>query len=98
MKTKIAMTLLLGATLWIRTSGIVAQQTTDLAGIEGIVRDADTGAPVNGVLVAASLNARVITGADGRFAIEGISPGRNTVGASKRGYISRKLRFTLEPG
>lgn len=56
--------------------------------LRGLVVDADTRAPLAEVLVVTgSPEQRVTTGADGRFEVSGVSPGRQVVYVSLVGYV-----------
>lgn len=64
-----------------------AQQAEHRGEIEGVVRDAETGAPLAGASVtAAGLRQRATTGPDGSFHLTGIAPGTYTVAAERLGY------------
>ena len=56
-----------------------------VANLYGVVKDADTGQPIQGVMVTiAGLVA--YTNASGQYAFEGLAPGAYTVEFSKAGY------------
>ena len=67
--------------------------------IEGIVRDGNSGCPLttaNVVLVDTEHGA--VTGADGRFLLSAISPGKHPIVVSHVGYTSTSRELTLRAG
>jgi uncharacterized protein YfaS (alpha-2-macroglobulin family) len=68
-------------------------------GIDGTIRDGESGAPLAGVEVyLAGTDHRVLTGADGRFIIENVQPGIYTAVAELMGYGSGEDRIPIEAG
>jgi iron complex outermembrane receptor protein len=75
----------------------VAQQPEHRGEIEGVVRDAATGAPLAGAIVsAAGLRQRATTQADGSFHLRGIAPGTYTVAVERLGYGSALTQVTVD--
>ncbi|MEX2467086.1 MAG: TonB-dependent receptor [Gemmatimonadota bacterium] len=80
--------------------GSLGAQTPEHEGeIEGVVRDAASGAPLAGALVSV-LGARqaATTHGDGSFHIAGIGPGMHTVRVERLGYRTQTLEVSTDSG
>jgi pimeloyl-ACP methyl ester carboxylesterase len=67
------------------------------ASLSGIVREADTAAPVAGAAVSiGSMN--VTTGADGRFIVQGVSVGNLMVSVSAQRFVPYGKVLSIQPG
>lgn len=69
--------------------------------IQGTVTDSDTGKPVPGATVILqdwNRNLITTTDAEGRYAFNGVIPGRRSIAASKQNYFSTTKEFDIIPG
>jgi hypothetical protein len=65
--------------------------------LAGVVQDADTDAPIEGVtLVVAGIQG--LTGADGRFEIDSVPEGTQQVAATMAGYVPQTVDVEIQPG
>lgn len=77
---------------------LVALQTAP-ATITGVVRDADTMAPLAGAVVSLpDLERGVVTGPDGRYALPGVPPGPQHLAVHLVGYAERSLHAIVPRG
>jgi len=69
--------------------------------IQGTVTDSDTGKPVPGATVILqdwNRNLIATTDTEGRYAFDGVIPGRRSIAASKQNYFSTTKEFDITPG
>ena len=82
--------------------GIISceEDEIDLYGdMEGIVTNADTNEPIQGVLVTLDpTNTSKTTGSDGHFVFEELDPKEYTIQCSKTGFETNTKTATIEPG
>ena len=65
------------------------------AGVTGVVRDT-MGRALDGVeVVVAGINSHAVTGADGRFSLTGLHPGRGVLQVRRIGYRPTEIEITL---
>jgi len=70
---------------------------TTIGTLTGVVRDADTDAPIDGVtLVVAGIQGQ--TGSDGRFSIDSIPVGTQQVTATTAGYVGQTIEVQIRGG
>lgn len=75
-----------------------AGQAPTLGTVRGVVLDAETGAPLPGVLVAIREPAiEAVTGADGRFTLGGVPAGAHTLYVSLVGFVLARPRVEVGP-
>lgn len=66
--------------------------------VRGVVRDAETGAPLAGVVVrAVELGRSSLTNSDGIFTLDGLPSGSVTLAATRVGYAPAELRVEVGP-
>jgi len=78
---------------------LTPQPPPQVSGVAGIVRDADSGDPVPGVIVeAVGTNASAISEADGSFRISGLGAGKQVLRITGSGYKSKQVVFEVVEG
>ena len=74
-------------------------QSLDLGRIQGIVTNANTTEPIQGVNISLSPSgASAVTGSDGRYEFNNLEPGNYTVQGVKQGYESNTKNISITAG
>jgi prenyltransferase beta subunit len=86
--SEVPVDMIAGSIIDIGTVSLLPAQTTGI--INGTITDADTGLPLEGVVitVTGSYSGSVLTDVEGNFIINRVTPGSVTIDASKEGYYS----------
>jgi hypothetical protein len=79
------------AALLLEASLATAQQSRSTGRITGTVQDQSTRQPIGGAVVRVVGTAQgAVTGADGRFTLEGVEPGTQSLEVAARGFAARR--------